>query len=129
MSTRDHVSLRADEPRHQRGVVAGAGADLQHAVPGAQVELREHDRHHRRLGGRARRDAVDGLHGDGLVGVGACERHPGQEQVPRHGPERLLDGSAAQPPAVAQPVDEPRAGPVGRTHAPSLRFPSALPAV
>ena len=116
----DHVALRTDDPRHERGVVAGAGADLENAVARAQVELREHDRHHRRLGGRARRDAVDGLHRHGLVGIGAGERYPGQEQVPRHRPERLLDGRAAQPPAVVQPVDEPRAGPIGRTHAPSL---------
>ena len=85
MSTLDHVSLRPDDARHECGVVARPGADLENAVPGTQVELREHDRHHRRLGGRARRDAVDGLGGDGLVRVGPCERHPGQEQVPRHG--------------------------------------------
>jgi hypothetical protein len=45
-----HVPLGPHEARHEGGVVARTGADLQNAVPGKQAELREHDRHHRRLG-------------------------------------------------------------------------------
>src|SRR4051812_43065020 len=43
------------EPAEQRGVVAGAGADLEHGVAGLQAELFEHDRDYRGLAGRADR--------------------------------------------------------------------------
>jgi hypothetical protein len=36
------LTARADDPRQQGGVVAGAGADLEHALARAQVELLEH---------------------------------------------------------------------------------------
>ncbi|MFO0930524.1 MAG: hypothetical protein U0736_26425 [Gemmataceae bacterium] len=47
---------RADDVRQQSGVVAGAGANLQHAQPRPQLQVFEHLRHQRRLAGRADRD-------------------------------------------------------------------------
>ncbi len=45
----DDAAARADDLRHQRGVVASAGADLEHAVPRPERQLLEHDGHEGRL--------------------------------------------------------------------------------
>jgi hypothetical protein len=48
---RHNMTVRADDLRHKRGVVAGAGADLQHSLAWREAELLQHDRHNRRLRG------------------------------------------------------------------------------
>jgi hypothetical protein len=46
---RDNLAARADDLCHERRVVAGAGANLEHALTRLQPELFEHDRHDCRL--------------------------------------------------------------------------------
>ena len=100
-----HRAGAADHGRHQRGVVAGAGADLQDALARAQAELLEHDRHHRRLGGRAGGHAIGEADRDGVVGVGLVQAERRQEQVAGHRAERPFDHGCADPAGRAQRVD------------------------
>src|SRR4051794_29139289 len=64
-----HAPGRTDEEAEQRGVVAGAGPDLEDPLPRLQEELLELDRHHRRLRGGADPDALALLGDDRLVAV------------------------------------------------------------
>src|SRR5690606_14213708 len=50
---RGYAALLADEVGDEGGVVAGAGANLEHVVARLEVELLEHDGDHGGLGGRA----------------------------------------------------------------------------
>ncbi len=62
---------RADQFLQERGVDAGRGADLQHAVAGVEVELFQHVGDDPRGGGRGERGGVGGAFGhDNLGGVG-----------------------------------------------------------
>jgi hypothetical protein len=69
----------------QRGVVAGARADLQHPVPGHHGELVEHGGHDGGLRRGADRPALGvALGHDGLVEIGVFRGDPGHEEVARH---------------------------------------------
>ena len=94
---RQHLPVHVDRPhlprpRHvgqQRRVVAGAGADLQHAAAGLRLQVLQHLRHqrrlarradrHRRLGARAGRQARDerpvGVEQAQLRRAGVARRH------------------------------------------------------
>jgi hypothetical protein len=91
----DHLAVRTREGGEQRGVVAGARADLQYPVAGPYVELVEHDGHDRRLGrGADRRAALIAFGDDRRVLVGLLHRDPGQEGVPWDREQRLSHGPA-----------------------------------
>ena len=103
-----HRAGGADQHRHQRGVVARARADLQHAHARTQVELFEHDRHHRRLRRRAGPAPVwPGLYLDGDVLIHPLGRLARQEEVARHGQKRLRHGSRGQRAVLAELSHQP----------------------
>ena len=83
------------QPRQDRGLIAGAGADLQHAVLLLQLQLLGHVGHHEGL--------ADGLPaGDAeravAVGVGAVGRlHEGLARNLLHGPQHGLVADPAPP--------------------------------
>ncbi|GAB3999128.1 hypothetical protein GCM10029992_27010 [Glycomyces albus] len=102
----------ADQFGQERRVVAGAGADLEHPLAGADVELLEHLGDDRRLGGRTDRIALAvALGDDHFVLVGGLDRDLGHEPVSGHGEHRPLDLSRLQGAALAQLGDEGRATP------------------
>jgi hypothetical protein len=106
------LALRPHEAGEEGGVVARAGADLEHPVPVVDVEHAEHLRHDRRLRRRGRRHPVRVAAGhDGLVAVDGGEALPtgvlGEEGLAGHGGEGLGDrplGQVAVPPEVAHQV-------------------------
>jgi hypothetical protein len=77
-----------DQLGQQRGVVAAAGADLQHVVARLGVELTQHRRHDRGLAGTAQRGAVrPAVAGHGVILVDALNGDTGQEVLAGHGLE------------------------------------------
>ncbi len=96
----DHGAPGAHEVPEQRGVVPGAGADLQHPLAGGDPELIQHVRHDGRLGRGTGGLAVGAAPGhDGLVAVGQPGLQFRQEQVPRHHAHGLGDRVADRPAA------------------------------
>ena len=83
------VVTAAPSAAQQRGVVAGPGADLEHAVAGPHREQLEHAGHQARLARGARRHAALVAGDDGVVGVDGVERDAGQEEMARHARERV----------------------------------------
>ena len=86
----------AAELREHRRLVAGAGADVEHALAAAQRELRADARDHVRL--RDRLVAADRQRG---VVVGAAAQLLGHEELARHARHRLehalvVDAARAQ---------------------------------
>ena len=103
----DHGARRPDDVPHQRGVVTGARADLEHPLAGSQGQLIQHDRHDGGLGRGADRLAVGvPLGHDGVVEVGVLRRQVRQEQVPRHVVQRRGDALVADPAGLQDLGDE-----------------------
>ena len=88
LDARDLAAERVDD----RGVVAGARADLEHARARAHVEPVEHPRHQARLARRRGRDAVLVVRDDRLVRVGGGEVDVREEDVARNRVEGVEDG-------------------------------------
>ena len=90
-------SMIAEPVGEEGGVVAGAGADLEHPVPRPCREPLEHPRHNRRLArGRGGNRTPGGVRGAGLRGqrlVGVDHVQPALVAVPEHraGVEDLWD--------------------------------------
>jgi hypothetical protein len=102
-----HASRGPDEMSEQRGVVAGAGTDLEHPLSGPYVELLEHDGHDLGLGGRADDVAIgQALRCDPAVPVRLFDRHVGNEEVARHGRECFRDRGRPQGALRPQGLDE-----------------------
>jgi hypothetical protein len=90
---RDHAAAPADKCLEERRVVAGARADLEHALALPQLERLEHRRHHLGLRRRADRHAVCvRLRDDDAVLVDRLDalraRECGDEELARHFEER-----------------------------------------
>ncbi len=118
----------ADLVAQQGGVVAGAGADLQHTVAGVEVETFQHERHQRGSGGAGGSGAasvelgeqgdvaVDGgqrgltIAGEVVVGVPAGGRVVHGESVDERlsgdGEERFLPARFVEEPVGDQTGDE-----------------------
>jgi hypothetical protein len=101
------LAAGSDDFGDQRGGVAGAGADLEHVVARLQVGLVEHGRNDGRLGDTADRSAAgrSGLDRDGVVDVRGGDSYGGDEQMPRHHPQRTFDLRPANAASGDEPVD------------------------
>ncbi len=109
---RDHRAGGPDKMGQHGCVVPGAGPDLQHPLTRRDVELVQHVRHDRRLGGRAGGLPVGAAPGDDrLVPVGQLGIRPRQEQVPGHRAHGLGHGVTDRPAAGCHLADHAAAEP------------------
>jgi len=101
----DDLSGLADEMRDERGVIAGAGTNLEDALARLQRELFEHDRHDRRLRRGTDRPPVRVLGRERPIGVDIIDSHARQEDMPGHRAEGSLDGGGSNKASRFEAVD------------------------